>query len=345
MSQAQQPQFELTTSRGFPSWLNSQNLAIVFTTYQAGKIFMVGIGQNGRLSVFERTLERVMGLALKGEDLYTATLWQVWRFRNSLMPGQNFQQYDRVFLPRQSWVTGDIDIHDMAVEENGRLVFANTLFNCVGTLDENHNFRAVWRPSWISRLAPEDRCHLNGIALRDGKLHYATAVSRSDVSDGWRDKRRDSGVLIDIPSNEVICEGLSMPHSPRYHDGRLYVINSGAGYFGVVEDGKFGPMTFLPGYARGMAIHGDYALIGLSDRRENRTFQDLPLEDELKKHDAETRCGIQVVNLKTGDSTDWIRIGGVVKELFDIAVIPNCRCPMIIGFRSDEVRRMISHPE
>ncbi|MGF1572074.1 MAG: TIGR03032 family protein [Sumerlaeia bacterium] len=343
----QQPKLEITTSRLFTSWLAEMNASIVFTTYQSGKIFFLGIQPNGKLSTFERTLERVMGLCLHGNDLYTSTLYQIWRFRNTLMPGQNFNSYDAVYVPRESRVTGDIDVHDMAVESDGRLVFVNTLFGCVATTDDEYSFRRVWLPPWIDKVVPEDRCHLNGLALRDGKLRYCTAVSRSNVSDGWRDKRSTSGVVVDTQSNEVICEGLAMPHSPRWHNNNLYVLNSGRGYLGKVNttSGEFEEMTFLSGYARGMAIHKEWAVVGLSDRRENRTFQDLPLEEELRKREAQTRCGLQVINLNSGEAPHWVRIEGIVTELYDVAIIPNTRNPMAIGFRNDEVRRYISHPE
>jgi len=267
--QGQQPKFELTTSRGFPAWLASVKSSIVFTTYQAGKIFFIGCNPaTGRLSIFERTLERVMGLAIKDNDLYTSTLYQLWRFQNALLPGQTFGQkegdpgYDRVFLPRQSWVTGDVDIHDMAVEDSGRIVFINTLFNCIGTTSEKHSFQPLWKPEWISKIAPEDRCHMNGLALRDGTARYISSVSQSDVSDGWRDRRQESGVIVDIDTNEIVCKGLAMPHSPRWHNGNLYVLNSGTGYFGKVdfEKKEFVPMCFLPGYARGLAIFGKWEI-------------------------------------------------------------------------------------
>ena len=313
-------------------------------SYQAGKLFLIGLQPNGRLSIFERTLERVMGMCATRDAIHLSTLYQVWRFKNMLGPGQVFEGYDAVYVPRESRVTGDLDVHDMAVTSEGTLLFANTLFNCVATIDDQHSFRVVWQPPWISKLAPEDRCHLNGLALRDGKLRYVSAVSRSDVADGWRDKRRGSGIIFDVEAGENVCEGLSMPHSPRWHNNTLWVINSGTGYFGRVniETKDFEPLVFCPGYARGLAFHGNFALIGLSDRRDNRTFQDLDLDDNLKEKDAETRCGLLVVDLTTFDSPHWLRFTGIVKELYDVALIPGVIRPMAIGFKTDEIRRYVS---
>ncbi len=287
-----------------------------------------------------------MGLHATASTLYLSTLYQVWRFENALGSGESFQGYDTVYTPRESRVTGELDVHDIAVDDAGRVLFSNTLFNCVATLDAHHSFRPVWQPPWISKLVPEDRCHLNGLALRDGKLHYTTALSRSDVTDGWRDKRRSGGVVVDIETNKVVCEGLSMPHSPRWHRGSLWLIDSGSGYFGRVDFEKrtFERLVFCPGFARGLTFCGDWAVIGLSDRRENRTFQDLELEENLRAHDAEMRAGLLLVDLRTFATPHWVRLGGVVRELYDVAALPGIARPMAVGFRSDEIRRYLSFP-
>ena len=338
------PKIEITTSRGFNSWLAGVQASLAITTYQTAKLFLIGLQPNGRLSIFERTLERVMGMHASPREIYVSTVYQIWRFHNMLQPGQTFNDYDAVYVPRESRVTGDIDVHDIAAESDGRLIFVNTLFNCFATTDDVHNFTPVWRPPWISKMAPEDRCHLNGLALRDGKARYATAVSRSDVHDAWRDKRQGSGVAIDIESNEIVCSGLSMPHSPRWYKDTLWLIDSGTGFFGRVDmdKGEFEPLTFLPGFARGLTFSGDYAIVGLSDRRKNRTFQDLDLEENLKARDTETRCGLHIIDLNTFDAPHWLRFGGIVKELYDVGILPGIIRPMAIGFKSDEIRRYIS---
>jgi uncharacterized protein (TIGR03032 family) len=342
----ERPVFELSTSPHFPAWLASAGASLAFTTYQTAKLFLIGVQRNGRLSIFERTLERVMGLHASASTLHLSTLYQIWRFENALASGESFQGYDAVYTPRESRVTGELDVHDIAVDAEGRVLFSNTLFNCVAALDDHHSFRPLWQPPWISKLAPEDRCHLNGLALRDGSLRYVTAVSRSDVTDGWRDKRQTGGVVVDVAANEVVCEGLSMPHSPRWHEGRLYVIESGSGWFGRVdlEARRFERLVFCPGYARGLAFLGHWAVIGLSDRRENRTFQDLELEENLAARDAEARAGILVVDLREFSTPHWVRLGGIVRELYDVGVLEGVRRPMAVGFQTDEIRRYISFP-
>lgn len=339
--------FALTTSRHFPEWLAGTGGGIAFTTYQAGKLFLLGVKPDGKLSVFERTFPRSMGLAVSddGRLLALATQYQIHRFDNVLPPGQaNNQGFDAVYAPHAAWVTGDVDAHDVGFGEDGRPLFVNTLFACIASVADGHSFRPVWKPDFISRLAAEDRCHLNGLAMQNGRARYATAVSRSDAADGWRDRRVDGGVVIDCESGAIICEGLSMPHSPRLHEGRLWLLNSGAGEFGFVdlESGKFEVVAFCPGYARGLAFAGGRALIGLSLARENRTFSGLPLDDALASRDVEPRCGLAVVDLANGDMSGWVRIEGVVRELYDVAFLPGTSRPSAIGFKTDEIKHVIS---
>lgn len=321
-------------------------MSIAFTTYQSRKLFLVGVSPEGRPSIFERTIDRVMGMVVEGDSIHLGTRYQIWRFRNILHPNQIVNGFDALFLPRESIVTGDLDIHDMVIEDDGRVVFANTLFNCLATTDPEHSFQPVWTPPWISGLAAEDRCHLNGVALRDGRARYVTAVSRSDRKDGWREKRHGGGVLFDVVENRIVAEGLSMPHSPRWHQGRIWLLNSGTGYLGWVdpEEGVFHEVAFCPGYARGLAFRGGVALVGLSNQRENRTFTGLPLQENLGHHNQSARCALMVIDLETGRQLHELRIDGLVRELYDVAFLPGVRRPMAVGFQNDEIHRILSLP-
>lgn len=341
------PQLEITTSRQMLAWLAEQKLSIALTTYQIGKLFLLGLKDNGEMSIFERTFNRCMGLCPTANGFYMSSLHQVWRFENVFTKGEQQNGYDRLYLPQVGNTTGDLDIHDMVVDADGRLVFVNTLFGCLATLSETHSFKPLWRPPFISKLAAEDRCHLNGLAMKDGRAAYVTAVGESDVVDGWRDHRAGGGVVIDVNSNEIVCRGLSMPHSPRWHQGKLWLLNSGSGDFGHVDlqSGRFVPLTFCAGYMRGLYFHGDFALVGLSKPRHNKTFSGLPLDENLKSRKAEARCGIQIIDLRTGDAVHWLRIEGVVDELYDVITLPGVKRPMALGFKTDEIRRVISIEE
>jgi uncharacterized protein (TIGR03032 family) len=256
-------------------------------------------------------------------------------------------EHDALFAPHVAWITGDVDAHDVAISRDGRPLFINTLFSCVAAVSEGYSFRPLWRPPFVSRLAPEDRCHLNGLALENGAARYVTLVGNSDVADGWRDHRAAGGMLMDIADNTVALRGLSMPHSPRVHEGRVWLLNSGAGEFGFFDPTgeTFVPVAFCPGYARGLAFIGRYALIGLSLPREDRTFQGLPLDQALATRGAEPRCGLLVIDTTSGDTVAWIRIEGIVRELFDVAVLPGMRNPAAVGFLTDDVKRVISIDE
>ncbi|MFO7854348.1 MAG: TIGR03032 family protein [Paracoccaceae bacterium] len=338
------PRLEFSGSRLFTSWLASRRASLAFTTYQAGKVFFVGLQPDGRLSVFERSFPRCMGMGRMGDgSLWLASLYQLLRFENFLEPGERREGHDAVYVPVAAHTTGDIDVHDIHPDAQDRPVFAATRFNCLATLSERGSFTPLWRPPFVDRLAAEDRCHLNGFCMRNGAPAYATCVGRSNVVEGWRESRRDGGLVIDVASGEVVAEGLSMPHSPRLHDGRLWLIQSGTGEFGHVDlaTGRFEPVCFLPGFARGVAFAGEHAVVGVSRPREDRTFSGLALEERLAREGVGPRCELAIVNLSTGDVEHRLHIEGVVQELYDVAVLPGVARPMALGFRTDEIRFMV----
>jgi uncharacterized protein (TIGR03032 family) len=339
-----EPWLEIASSRHFADWLAEQNVSLAFTTYQTGKLFLVGRRPDGQLSVFERNFNRCMGLCANDQTLWMSSLYQIWRFENILRPGQLHNGHDRLYVPKIGYTTGDIDTHDIAVESSGRVIFVNTKFGCLATLSERYSFQPLWRPPFLSRLAPEDRCHLNGLALENGRPRYVTAVSSSDVVDGWRDRRKDGGCVLEVPSGQEILGGLSMPHSPRIYRDRLWVHNSGTGFFGWVDRtrGTFEPVTFCAGYLRGLAFTGNYAVVGLSRPRHEKTFTGLSLDDNLRDRGAEARCGLQVIDLETGDVQHWIRLEGMVSELYDVAILPGVIRPLALGFKSDEIQQLIA---
>ena len=335
---------EKSCSRGLAGWLGQHRLSLAITSYQSGRIYLVGSDKQGRVSFFERIFERAMGVVGNAQRIYLGGLYQLWRFENVLRPNEVIHgQFDKCYVPRNAQTIGDLDIHELGIRKNGKVVFVNTKYSCLAELSQTHSFKAIWKPKFISKLAPEDRCHLNGLAMVDGRPKYVTAVCKSDSVDGWRDRRQDGGVVIDVQTDEIVCEGLSMPHSPRWHNGRLWVLNAGTGHLGWVDFEKkaFVPHASVPGFARGLSIIGNVAAVGLSKPR-NQRFEGLQLDDELKKRDAEPWCGVQIISLTNGDVMNWIRFEGDISEIFDIAFLPNVKNPMMIGLRTAEIRDLIT---
>lgn len=338
--------FEITTSRQFTGWLLEQDTSLALTTYQTGKLLLIGSNpETQRLAIFERTIDRPMGLAVREDRFALAALTQIYQFSDCLEGSVSSDGHDALFVPQVAYYTGDLDVHDVGYGRDGEIYFVNTLFGCIATVSTTHSFAPYWKPPFISRLAAEDRCHLNGMAMDGAGLPaYVTAVSQSDVADGWRDNRRSGGVVVDVKSHEIVCSGLSMPHSPRWHNDKLWVLNSGTGEFGYVdlESGKFEPIAFCPGYLRGLSFIGNYAIVGISEARENRTFEGLELQERLTRQGVEPRCGLCVIDLTTGDIVHWLRLSGLVNELYDVAAMPGVTKPALIGFKSQEIRRTIS---
>jgi len=339
------PPIEITCSNHFLDWLAEEQISLAFTTYQTNRLFLLGLKENGDLSTFERLFDRPMGLCVLPDRLYVGCRYQIWQLDNTLPPGVAHEGYDALYVPRRSFTTGDVDVHDVTLGPDGQLLFVNTLYSCLAALSDRYSFKPLWQPPFISAVVPEDRCHLNGLAVDEtGAPRYLTAVSRSDVVAGWRQRRAGGGVVLDVPGNAVVMEGLSMPHSPRLHDGKLWLVNAGSGDFGYADlsSGKLEPVAFCPGFARGMAFHKHYAIIGLSKPRRVKAFEGLSLDDTLAAKDAEARCGVIVVDTRSGIILHWIDVAGIVSELYDVKVLPGVRRPMALGFKTDEVCRFVA---
>ncbi|MBK8176137.1 MAG: TIGR03032 family protein [Rhodospirillales bacterium] len=338
------PQFRFLASRQLTAFMAEHKLSLGFTTYQAGLMFLVGLQDNGRFHFANRSFPRCMGLWCDGEQMWMSSLYQLWNFRNVLAPGETRGGYDRLFVPRVAYTTGDLDIHDIGVDAGGRAVFVNTLYSCLARPSDAHSFVPLWKPPFISKIAAEDRCHLNGMAMADGRPRYASAICRSDAASGWRDRREDGGCLVDIDADRLLTTGLSMPHSPRLWRDRLFVLESGTGWFGEVNraTGAFQRMTFCPGYLRGLAFHKDFAIAGLSKPRRDMAFSGLALDRALAERDVDARCGIVIIDLASGDLVHWLHIEGDIGELYDVVALPDCQRPMPLGVLTDEVRRAIT---
>jgi uncharacterized protein (TIGR03032 family) len=318
----------------FPRLLEELGISLLVTTYQAGKLVVLRSDQ-GVLNTHFRGFNKPMGLAVAGDRLAIGTTLEIWEFHNLPAVARRWppiDKHDACFLPRSSLTTGDIQIHEMAWASSGgqeELWFVNTRFSCLCTRDSLHSFVPRWRPPFITDLAPEDRCHLNGLGLRDGRPRYVTALGSTNDSAGWRPNKAWGGVLMEVPSGEVLGEGLSMPHSPRWHADRLWVLESGAGGIGWLDPctGKVERIAELPGFTRGLDFSGPFAFIGLSQVRESAVFSGIPITERLR----ERTCGVWVVDVRTGQTVAFLKFEDLVQEIFAVAVLPNVRFPDVVN--------------
>ena len=323
-----------TTS--FAHILEQLGISLLVSTYQAGKVVLLR-ADGGVLNTHFRTFPRPMGLALRGNRLAVGTAWEIQEFHNVPAVAAKLEpagKHDGCFLPRLSHTTGEVLVHEMAWGAEGpggepELWFVNTRFSCLCTLDGRHSFVPRWRPPFVTTLAPDDRCHLNGLGLVDGRVRYVTALGETDSPVGWRANKRNGGVLVEVPSGTVLARGLSMPHSPRWHRGKLWLLESGTGTLGTVAlaAGRYEPRGELPGFTRGLDCHGGLAFVGLSQVRESAVFSGLPLTDRL----AERACGVWVVDLSTGRTVAFLRFEEAVQEIFAVQVLPRLRFPDLIS--------------
>ncbi|HEV2748148.1 MAG TPA: TIGR03032 family protein [Allosphingosinicella sp.] len=338
-------QTQISVSRGLGGWLARQRCSFAFTSYQTGQLFLVGRLRDERISFHQQNYVRAMGLHATPQRLYLGSLFQIWRLENVLAPGERANRdFDKLYVPRNAQTTGDVDVHELSVDRAGRVVFVASKYSCLATLSITHGFKPLWKPAFVSKLAAEDRCHLNGLAMADGSPAYVTAVSRSDVPAGWRDRRHEGGVLIDVRSDRIVTDQLSMPHSPRVGAGGVWLLDSGRGWLVRVDpaNGSREDVAFCPGFLRGLALHGGYAVVTVSLPRDG-AFTGLELQDALAARDGDPWCGLCVIDLRTGDVVEWIRLTGAIKELFDVAVIADTICPMALGVGSPDIQSLISY--
>jgi uncharacterized protein (TIGR03032 family) len=314
----------------FADLLRQLRGSLVVSTYQAGKLVILR-ADGDTINTHFRNFPRPMGMAADHQRLALGTQMEIAEFRN--MPAvaaklQDPPRHDAVYLARRGHITGAIDIHEMAFDAQGELWFVNTLFSCLCTLDDRSSFVPRWRPPFVSHYAPEDRCHLNGLAMRDGRPHYLTALGETNTPQGWRVNKRDGGILIDMAENRVIARGLSMPHSPRWHDGRLWVLESGRGKLVTIDpaNGTKTDIASVPGFARGLDFLGPVAFVGLSQLRESNAFTDI----EITEDNRDRQSGVWCVHLGTGNTVAFLKFTGGVQEIFAVQALPGILFPEII---------------
>jgi uncharacterized protein (TIGR03032 family) len=335
--------FHYTQTESFVALLQQLGASLLVSTYQANKL-LVARAARGGLSMLVRTFERPMGLAVDAHRLAVGTRTEVWLLRNAPDIAPRIEpagHHDACYLPRSCHVTGDIGIHEMAWAGE-ELWAVNTRFSCLCTLHLDYSFVPRWRPPFVTALAADDRCHLNGLALVDGAPQYATALGETDTVGGWRANKPQGGCLLDVPTGNVVARSLSMPHSPRWHDGRLWLLESGTGQLVLVDPatGRRQPVAALPGFTRGLALCGPYAFVGLSKIRATSAMDGVPLAARR----GELKCGVAVVDLRDGRVIASLEFRTAVEEIFDVQVLPGLRFPEIMGFQKETLHHTFIIP-
>ncbi len=336
----------VASSESFSNWLANLGQSIILTTYQANKVIV--LGHDGRqLSVLPRNFDKPMGIHVQGGRIALATRHDVVIFADAPVLARHYLEshpgrYDALYLPRLTYHTGDLHLHDLAFGTRD-LWLVNTRYCCLCKVSDQFNFVPVWKPRFLSEIAPEDRCHLNGLALVDGEPRFVTALGETDSAGAWRAGKVGGGVVVDISTDSVVCQGLAMPHSPRWHAGRLWVLNSGTGELGFVDfaSASFQPVCALPGYLRGLTFVGNHALVGMCTIREKHLFGGMPVQQRFPK----LSCGIALVNLSTGQPDGIFEFTAGVTELFDIQMIPHARRPMILNLERESARQAFTAPD
>ena len=330
MSQ-QLPPFNCVHSTEFSELLWTLQCTLVISIYQANKIIYISAGNSENLVQLSQDFDSPMGVAAEDNRLAVATKDEVIMLSYVCALASSYARRsdtsDGQYVPQAAIYCGELKAHDLVWGQAG-LWKVNTLYSCLSLKDDEDNFNPRWRPRFISELAPEDRCHLNGVAIVDGHPEYVAALGETNTSEGWRPGKTSGGIVMHVPSNEVILRGLPMPHTPRVYEDELYVLLSATGEVARVDTGRgdYEVVTRLPGFVRGMSRYGDYLFVGLSQlRRKSPTFSDIPIARESPF------CGIVAINLPRGTTVGNLKYESVCQEIYDVQAVSGLRRPGLVS--------------
>ena len=317
-------------SPNLPELLNYTDCTLIISTYQAGKIIFVSAIDTHNLIQLSFGFHRPMGIAATGDQLAVATRDTVEVLIDSpelsSADPKQFGMHDRLYVPQTTYFSGEINMHDIAWGDDG-LWGVNTLFSCLVLANNTLSFEPKWFPSFITDSVGEDRCHINGLALEEGKPRYVTALGESNIEKGWRRDKVSGGILIDVEKDEIVLRNLSMPHSPRIYDDALYFLLASTGELArtTLDAGSFEIIAQLPGFARGMARYQNYLFVGLSHlRKSSPTFADLPIAQRS------LFSGFVVLDLQSESIVATFKYENGCEEIYDIQIIPAVHRPGIL---------------
>ncbi|MDX1903079.1 MAG: TIGR03032 family protein [Thermonemataceae bacterium] len=344
MSNKPFPPFTCTYSPNIPEFLWQLNASIVLSTYQAGKMVFLSAANKENLIQLPRNFKKAMGIALKDNYLAIATESSVIVFAHdrTLAPRYPLKPntYETLFVPRATYYTGILDLHDLEWGNEG-LWAVNTQFSCLSLINDQYSFQPKWQPHFISKLEPGDRCHLNGLAMQNGKPKYVTALGTTDEPMKWRENKVKGGVLIDVDTNEFVAQELGMPHTPKIYKNKVLVLESATGSLTEIDPqtGKKEMLYKFPGFVRGLSIYEDYAFVGLSKiRTSSKTFSDLPISKES------LFSGVAIMYLPHRSIVGYVRYEASVEEIYSVQVLPNVRRAGMVSMDKDDHNYCIVTP-
>jgi len=322
-------------SRAFTVWLLENKCSIVISCYRKHKLFCLGVQGNGEVSTYFLNTLRPMGLVAHNNMLISSSLGNITTYvADSDENHKEWGYFDSIYRPTHVYLSADSDVHDLRIDPaTSSIYYVSALFNCICTPSTTKSFNVYWTPPWITKDKHgnppcEDRCHLNGMALFEGKPRFVTACCISDYHQAWREHQGE-GVVYDILEETIVAHGLWAPHSPNWYRNQLWIAEAGTGQFGYVDldTRKFVPKKFVPGFIRGITFFKNFALVNTSMDRHDVAFKDIPLGDILQKENRSVRAGVHVIDMDTPglDIKHWFEFLDPKTELYDIACIENTR--------------------
>ncbi|MBN4081533.1 TIGR03032 family protein [bacterium AH-315-C07] len=337
--------FSCQNTPNVPELLNKLSCTLVLSTYQAGKVIFLSAVDDNKLVQLPRTFDKAMGVAIEGDKLAIATKNEVLLTINSRELAKSYppkpNTYDALFVPRATYYTGQVDIHDLHWGENGILFAVNTSFSCICEINSDYSFKPIWHPPFITEMVSEDRCHLNGLALENGRPKYVSALGTGNTPREWKAGILDGGVVFDVTEDKILADKLSMPHSPMIIDDELYLLESAKGSLSKINrsNGQAEPIKELGCFVRGMAKIGDFLFIGTSKLRQNSSiFKDLPIASQSDT------AGLKILHLPTLSLTAEITYGTSVDEIYDVQILENTRRPNILNTDKDVHQMSLAIP-
>jgi protein O-GlcNAc transferase len=328
------------TSKGLGTWLYDKKICLLITSYQSGRLLVIGATENGQVVLQQHQFDRAMGISIYPGGFVLGTLHQIWRFSKMNPVGKAAKLGQSILKPEACYYTGFVNCHDVAQTLSGEIIYASTLFNCVAKVTPNNNLTPIWVPPFITELVPEDRCHLNGLAVDGGKLRFVSMLGESNQNASWRNDR-SKGSIFDLKSNRAIASNLWMPHSPRIYQSQLFALESGCGAFGLVDNGMISKILHLPGYPRGLDFCESVAAVGFSQPR-HESIEGLPLQQRLEAAGIEPSCGVVFYDISAAKTVHSIQFSSGVKELYDVAFLHGTSNPILIHPSSNEIVKTYS---